>query len=250
MVLAVIPARYASTRLSAKPLALIGAKPMLQHVWERATSARLVDQVAIATDDQRIVEAARSWGAQVFLTDPNHPSGTDRVAEVARHFNDTKIIVNVQGDEPLLRPEAVDQVVEMLQSGPASGLGAHFDISTLACALTDAARLQDPNVVKVARAHTGAALYFSRHPIPYLRDTPTDQWIEHHLHFQHIGMYAFRTPILLEVAQLAPSPLERAESLEQLRWLEQGYRIGVGITQYASIGVDTPEDLERVRLMM
>ncbi len=231
----VIPARYGSTRFRGKPLADLWGKPIIQHVWERAGRARLVDRVIIATDDERIAHAARDFGAEVAMTRPDHPSGTDRVAEVA-HTLTSEVIVNVQGDEPLMDPAHIDAAARPLLIDPAIPMG------TLCCPIDDIADLADPNVVKVVVDRQGFALYFSRLPIPFVRDEHADA-----IRYRHLGLYVYRRGFLLSLAGLAPTPLEQAERLEQLRVLEHGHRLRVAIVDHASPGVDTPADLERLR---
>ena len=227
-VIAVIPARYASVRFPGKPLALLAGRPMVLHVVDAARAARRVNRVIVATDDPRIADCVRGAGAEVAMTSPGAASGTDRVAEVAR-TQPADVWVNLQGDEPLMASENVDRAVETLLAGPDRA------IATLAVALaTEAA--PDPNVVKAAVARDGRALYFSRSPIPHPRNGAP-------AYRKHLGIYAFRADTLERIAALGPSPLERAESLEQLRWLEAGYSIWVGEGISDSIGVDTPEDL-------
>ena len=227
-VIAVIPARYASVRFPGKPLAPLAGKPMILHVLEAVRAARRVDRVLVATDDARIAECVRGAGGEAVLTAADAMSGTDRVAEVARRFP-ADVYVNVQGDEPLMPPENVDRVVETL------GGGSRRTLATLSSPIgADAAA--NPNNVKVAVAVDGRALYFSRSPIPYGRQGAP-------AYRKHLGIYAYRADTLAEVAALPPSPLERAESLEQLRWLEAGHAIWVGEAAGDSIGVDTPADL-------
>ncbi|MER6050852.1 3-deoxy-manno-octulosonate cytidylyltransferase [Streptomyces sp. NPDC001793] len=233
-VLGVIPARYAATRLPGKVLRDIAGRPMIEHVWRRAMRATCLDRVLIATDDERVREVCLSFGAETITTSPAH-TGTDRVAEAATG-TDAGIVVNVQGDEPLLNPDWIDQLVAPLQADPG------LPMATLATPLTDPHAVQDPNVVKVVTDLGGNAMYFSRHPIPYQR---------HHTgitHLQHIGLYAYRAPFLTHFARTAPTPLEEAEGLEQLRALQHGHRIRVvTVTGDSGIGVDTQADLERVR---
>lgn len=210
---------------------------MLQHVYERASQARYLSSIIIATDDQRVYDSARSFGARVRLTRPDHISGTDRVAEVAFSEN-AEIVVNIQGDEPLIDPAAIDAAVLPLVHEP------EVRMATLKKKIEDPREIADPNVVKVVTDLAGDAIYFSRCPIPFARDGAADlPW------FKHIGLYVYQREFLLEYATLPVGPLETAERLEQLRALENGYRIRVTETEYESIGVDTPADLERVALM-
>jgi len=239
-IVGVIPARYASSRFPGKALAELGGKPMVQHVVERAVRATLLDDVLVATDDPRIAEAVRRFGGTACMTAPTHPSGTDRIAEVVRTLA-CDLVVNIQGDEPLIEPSVIDQAVAPLAEDSSIGMG------TLArpMGVDEAA---DPSKVKVVLDRQGFALYFSRAPIPYIRDDvppPTER-----PYLLHIGLYAYRRETLLRLAGLAPTPLEERERLEQLRALEHGIRIRVVTTEHQSFGVDTPADLERVRRMI
>jgi 3-deoxy-manno-octulosonate cytidylyltransferase (CMP-KDO synthetase) len=233
----VIPARYGSTRLPGKALLEIAGAPMLRHVFERAQAARRLDEVIVATDDVRIAAAVRDFGGEAVLTSPDHQSGTDRVAEACagRTFD---VVVNVQGDEPLLDPSDVDALVAALEAR------SDAELATLAVELP-AEQASDPNAVKVALDRQGFALYFSRLPIPYRRDAVPGTVPGTYL--KHKGIYAYRADALRRFASLPPTPLEQAESLEQLRALEHGMRVYVVVSQHDSIGVDTPDDLERVR---
>src|SRR5580692_10449428 len=233
-ILGVIPARYASSRFPGKSLVSIGGKTMLQHVWERASQARYLTSLAIATDDERIRAAAQSFSARVVMTRDDHASGTDRAAEVASASN-AEIIVNIQGDEPTIDPAAIDAAVLGLLDADEVPMG------TLKTRIENAADIADPNVVKVVTDAEGNAIYFSRYPIPFVRaegDTAP--------RFKHIGLYVYRRDFLLAYPDLAVGPLERAERLEQLRALENGFKIRVVETDYDSFGVDTPEDWEKV----
>ena len=233
---AIIPARYASTRLPAKPLADIGGRTMIEHVYRHAADARSVDLVLVATDDDRIARAVNAFGGEVRMTRADHASGTDRLAEVAADL-DCDLIVNVQGDEPLIAPEVIDAAV-------AAAADAAVAMSTLRCPLADADAWRDPDVVKVAFDRAGYALLFSRAPIGLDRDAApaTPVAVD-----RHIGLYVYRRPFLLALSRLEPTPLERAERLEQLRALEHGYRIMTTRIDDDPIGVDTPADLDRVR---
>ncbi len=231
----IIPARYGSARFHGKPLADLWGKPIIQHVWERASRATRASRVIIATDDQRIATAARGFGAEVAMTRADHPSGTDRVAEVAAGLA-ADLIVNVQGDEPLIDPAFIDAAIAPLAEDPSIPMG------TLCCSIEDLSDLANPNVVKVVLDRQGFALYFSRLPIPFVRDPHADA-----VRYRHLGLYVYRRDFLLSLAQLSPTPLEQAERLEQLRVLEHGHRLRVVIVSHASPGVDTPADLERLR---
>jgi 3-deoxy-manno-octulosonate cytidylyltransferase (CMP-KDO synthetase) len=241
----IIPARYASTRFPGKPLADLCGKPMIQWVYERSAQCELVDRVIVATDDDRIVAAVRAFGGEVAMTRDDHPSGTDRLAEVARRL-EADLIVNVQGDEPLIEPAMIEAAVQPLLDDSSIAMG------TLKTALKSIEEFRNPNVVKVVTARNGDALYFSRAPIPHPRDF-SDQleqrWPELAT-AKHVGLYVYRRDFLLRYPTLEPTPLEEQEKLEQLRALENGYRIRVAEIDRPVQGVDTPEDLERVRVMM
>jgi 3-deoxy-manno-octulosonate cytidylyltransferase (CMP-KDO synthetase) len=229
--LGIIPARFASTRFPGKPLALIAGKPLLQHVWERCRRARRLDAIVIATDDMRIASAAFDWGAEVALTSPKHASGTDRIAEVARSASEFSYIFNIQGDEPLIDPRLIDRLVHKL------GADRRIGMVTAAHPFEDVSAVASPHQVKVVTDRAGRALYFSRSPIPYLRDRGTGYRV-----LRHQGLYGFRRETLLQFVQWKPSPLERAESLEQLRALENGVTVHVLVTKQGSPGIDTPKD--------
>ncbi|SFL61878.1 3-deoxy-manno-octulosonate cytidylyltransferase [Pelosinus propionicus] len=236
-VVCVIPARYSSTRLPGKPLADIAGKPMIQHVYERASLAKTPQRVIVATDHPLVLEAVKAFGGEVLLTSADHPTGTDRLAEVAEQCPDVDLIINVQGDEPMIEPEVIDQLASAFDNQP------DLNMATLMTKM-DKSEYQVPSAVKVITDLQGYALYFSRSLIPYPR-------VEIGLPvFKHIGIYAYRRDFLLKYAKLAPTPLEKTESLEQLRALEHGYRIKVIETNFKSIGVDTIEDLEKVNLML
>lgn len=231
-ILGVIPARYQSSRFPGKALARLDSRTMIEHVYERVSMARHLSTVVIATDDDRIHDEARRFGARVQMTRPDHLSGTDRVAEVAAAFPDCELVVNIQGDEPLIDPNAIDAAVLPLADDPGIPMG------TLKKRIEDDREVADPNVVKVVVNHLGNAIYFSRSPIPYPRESCA--------HFKHIGLYVYRREFLLGYSDMPVGPLEKAEKLEQLRALENGFSIRVVETDYDSTGVDTPADLERV----
>ena len=244
-VVAIIPARYASTRLNGKPLLNIAGKPMIQWVYERAKKAKLTNDVIAATDDKRVFDAVRYFGGTAVMTSPEHRTGTDRIAEAADGLN-VDIIVNVQGDEPLIEPEMIDEAIRPLTND------SEIVVATLKTKIKDEKELNNPNVVKVVTDKNDFALYFSRLPVPYYRDEWKD--LKHlTVHgsrftvFKHIGLYVYRKDFLLKFAKMKPTPLEEAEKLEQLRVLENGYKIKVVETEHDSIGVDTEEDLEKVR---
>jgi 3-deoxy-manno-octulosonate cytidylyltransferase (CMP-KDO synthetase) len=237
-VVAVIPARFASTRFPGKPLADIDGRPMIEHVYRRAEACPAVSRVIVATDDLRIATTVSSFGGNVRLTRADHKTGMDRLAEVVATL-DCEIVVNVQGDEPLLDPRAIGEAVAPFSD-------SSVQLTTLYRRIDDATELANPNVVKVVLDRGGFALYFSRAPIPYARD-PRGGWPPL---YKHIGLYAYRRSALLVLATLEQTPLERAESLEQLRALEHGIRIKAVETRYDSIGVDTLEDLDQVRRLL
>ncbi len=234
----VIPARYASTRLPGKPLLRQTGKYLVQHVFERACQAKRADTVVVATDDPRIVSAVESFGGHVVRTRRDHPSGTDRVAEVAGQL-DADLILNLQGDEPLIDPNHLDLLFDLLSKHP------NADMATLATPLHSQEQWQNPNCVKVVRDATGRALYFSRSPIPYVRDGKPDFTLRPARFLLHVGLYAYRRPFLLRLAALPPEPLEQLEKLEQLRVLALGNPIQVGIVEQNGFGVDTYEDYQR-----
>lgn len=238
-ILGVIPARYASSRFPGKALVPIGSKSMLQHVYERVSLARYLTNVIIATDDQRIFDEARRFGALVRMTRSDHLSGTDRVAEVAS-ADTAELIVNVQGDEPLIDPSAIDAAVLPLVEEPSIPMG------TLKKRIEAPGEIDDPNVVKVVTDRFENAIYFSRSTIPYQREKTNSKGVREVVHYKHIGLYVYRRDFLLRYPGLPVGPLEKAERLEQLRALENGHKIRVVETEYESIGVDTPGDLEKV----
>jgi 3-deoxy-manno-octulosonate cytidylyltransferase (CMP-KDO synthetase) len=243
-VLAVIPARYASTRLPGKPLVMLAGKTMIERVWARVALARSVTRVVVATDDERVLNAVRAFGGDAVMTRPTHRSGTERAAEVAAGplgQIGVRIVVNVQGDEPLLDPAGIDAAVEALDDGSDAG------VSTLAVPITVTAEIMDPNVVKTVLDFDDRALYFSRAPIPWVRDR---DGVVHARHLKHLGLYAFRRDTLLEFPTLPSGVLERVEQLEQLRWLENGYSIRVVETANDSVSVDVPEDVARVEALL
>lgn len=235
----VIPARFASTRLPGKPLIPIAGRPLIQHVWERCVKARGIDTVIVATDDMRIAEAAFAFGAEVAMTSPKHRSGTDRVAEVAKKLRGVTHIINVQGDEPLVDPTLVTRLAKAMLADRS------IQMITAASIFDPADDIDNPNVVKVVTARGGDALYFSRSPIPYLRgDGVRPVWR------RHLGIYGYTTKCLLQFVQWKPGDLELAESLEQLRALENGTRIRVLPTKHAAVGVDTPADVAAVERLI
>jgi 3-deoxy-manno-octulosonate cytidylyltransferase (CMP-KDO synthetase) len=238
-IVAVIPARYASTRLPGKPLADLDGRPMIEHVYRRVSAAKTLSDVIVATDDLRIATRVHDFGGKVRLTKATHETGTDRLAEVAASL-DCDVVVNVQGDEPLIDPRAIDELVAPFASDPS------LQMTTLFRRIQDVSELTNPNMAKVVVDRGGFAMYFSRAPIPYVRD-PRGGWPPL---YRHIGLYAYRRSALLVLASLEPTPLERAEGLEQLRALEHGIRIKAVETRHESFEVNTPEDLEQVRRLL
>jgi 3-deoxy-manno-octulosonate cytidylyltransferase (CMP-KDO synthetase) len=239
-VLAVIPARYASTRFPGKPLAPIAGKPMIQHVVERVQGARFVSRVVVATEDARIKSAVEAFGGEAIITRADHRTGTDRVAEVATHLP-AEIYVNVQGDEPLIDPGTVDAIISAMVEDDS------VQLTTPCTAISEPGDIMDPNVVKVVRDFDGNALYFSRAPVPWVRDTADTVAARH---WKHLGLYGFRRDALLEFPTLPPGELERLEQLEQLRWLENGFHIRVVETDYDAVSVDVPLDVARVEKLL
>ena len=242
-VLGVIPARYASTRFPGKPLVDIQGKSMIQRVYEQAIKAKSLSKVIVATDDERIFDHVKSFKGEVMMTLKVHQSGTDRCAEVINQLSlgAFEAVVNIQGDEPFINPSQIDSVVEVLKK-------EQFMIATLVKRVHTEGVILNPNIVKAVFSSEGKALYFSRSPIPYLRNTPIDEWLFKGEFYKHIGLYAYKSSILKEIALLSPSRLEQLESLEQLRWLENGYAIGIAETDLETIGIDTPEDLLKVNI--
>jgi 3-deoxy-manno-octulosonate cytidylyltransferase (CMP-KDO synthetase) len=237
---AVIPARYAATRLPGKPLVEIAGKPMIQRVWEQVRQAKNISRVVVATDDDRIRTVVEKFGGEAIMTRSDHATGTDRIAEVAAS-HEAGIFINVQGDEPLVSPEAVDALAEAISGDP------EVQLATLAVALKTPADIMDPNIVKVVLDFDDNALYFSRAPIPWVRDKGT---ATHARHLKHLGLYAYRRSALIEYNTLPPGDLERVEQLEQLRWLENGFKIRVAETDHDSVSVDVPEDVARIEKLL
>ncbi len=232
----VIPARYGSTRFAAKVLADLAGKPMIQHVWERAQKSKLLDHLIIACDDEKVIKVAQGFGAEAVMTSASHKSGTDRIAEAVKNL-DVKIVVNIQGDEPLVHPDMIDGMAKALLQD------ASCQMATVVKPLDDEKMLDDPNYVKVVLDHKGFALYFSRSRIPFDRDKTGKEKIPY---FKHFGLYAYRKEFLMNFKNLPPSPLEKAEQLEQLRVLQAGYKIKAVETPFDTIAVDTKDDLNRV----
>ena len=237
-VIGIIPSRYASTRFPSKPLAMIKGKTMIQRVWEQAWKSKL-DAVVVATDDMRIADEVLKFGGQYVLTDPNHRSGTDRCREALYMLEGQyDAVVNIQGDEPFINPAQINQVIELIGRDDTQ-------LASLAKRIEDEDELFSPNVVKVVMDKQSNALYFSRNPIPFMRNLDHDKWLQNGEFYKHIGLYAYKTETLCQIAEMQSTALEMAESLEQLRWLENGLRIRMGITQLESLSIDTQEDYEK-----
>ena len=236
-ILGIIPARYASTRFPAKPLAEIAGQTMIERVYRQVEKSN-VNETIVATDDERILRHVLAFGGKACMTSPDHQSGTDRCYEAlqqqTQHYD---YVINVQGDEPFIDPHQINLIASLLD-----GMA---ELATLGKKINSSEQLFNPNVVKLVKDSSGRALYFSRSTIPHLRSTPENEWLAKHSFFKHIGMYAYRTDILKKITQLPVSSLERAEALEQLRWLENGFSIQVAETDVETIGVDTPEDLKK-----
>ena len=248
--IAVIPARYASTRFPGKPLAVLGGKTVIQRVYEQATS--VLPNAYVATDDERIFQAVEAFGGRAVMTRADHKSGTDRIEEAVEKIveggrkneeGDDLVVINIQGDEPFIQPSQIEKLMKLFDDPETQigTLGKHFE---------SIEAVRNPNSPKIVTDHRGFALYFSRSVIPYIRGVEADDWLPHYPFLKHLGVYAYRREVLAEVTRLPQSPLEKAESLEQLRWLENGYRIRVGLTDVETVGIDTPEDLARAEAFL
>ena len=235
--IAIIPARYASTRFPGKPLAMLGGKTVIQRVYEQTTA--ILDEAYVATDDERIYQAVESFGGKAIMTRAYHKSGTDRLEEAATKIGtNADVIINIQGDEPFIQTSQIETLMHLFDD-PTTQIG------TLGKPFESIEAINNPNSPKIVCDRRGFALYFSRSVIPYVRGAEPTTWLEHFPYLKHLGIYAYRREVLHEVTQLPQSSLEKAESLEQLRWLENGYRIRVGLTNVETVGIDTPEDLQR-----
>jgi 3-deoxy-manno-octulosonate cytidylyltransferase (CMP-KDO synthetase) len=240
MIVAIIPARYASSRFPGKPLADIRGKSMIQRVYEQAAQARLVQEVVVATDDSRIAEHVKGFGGKVVMTASHHPSGTDRCYEALQLLPTAyQYVINIQGDEPFIDPRQIDELAAALSDGT-------VELATQMIPVDSHELLFDKGEVKIVLNHRNEALYFSRMPIPFIKGVDEKEWHLHHRYYRHVGMYAYRRDVLKKITQLPVSPLEKAESLEQLRWLENGYSIKCVTTTFDSHCIDTPEDIEKV----
>ncbi len=240
--IAIIPARYASTRFPGKPLAILGGKPVIQRVYEQACA--VLGEAYVATDDERIEAAVKAFGGQVVMTSANHKSGTDRIEEAAEKIHtDADVIINVQGDEPFIQRSQLETVKALFDD-------PHTQIATLGKPFETFDAVKNPNSPKIVTDINGYALYFSRSVIPYVRGKEESEWLQSFPYLKHIGLYAYRREVLSAITRLPQSPLELAESLEQLRWLQNGYRIKVGITDVETVGIDTPDDLARAEAFL
>ena len=240
--IAVIPARYASTRFPGKPLAVLGGKTVIQRVYEQAVS--VLPEAYVATDDERIFQAVEAFGGRAVMTRADHKSGTDRIEEaVEKIATGADVIINIQGDEPFIQPSQIETLMQLFDD-PATQIG------TLGKRFETIDAVRNPNSPKIVTDNRGFAIYFSRSVIPYIRGIETDEWLTHYPFLKHLGIYAYRREVLAEVTRLPQSALEKAESLEQLRWLENGYRIRVGLTNVETVGIDTPEDLARAEAFL
>lgn len=238
----IIPARYASTRFPGKPLAMLGGRTVIQRVYEQATA--ILDEAYVATDDERIFQAVEQFGGRAIMTRADHKSGTDRIEEAAEKIGtQADIIINIQGDEPFIQKSQIETLMHLFDE-PSTQIG------TLGKRFESIEAAMNPNSPKIVTDKRGFALYFSRSIIPYVRGKEQSEWLQHFPYLKHLGLYAYRREVLQEVTQLPQSPLEIAESLEQLRWLENGYRIRVGLTDVETVGIDTPEDLQRAEVFL
>jgi len=239
-IIGIIPARYASTRFPAKPLVEIGGKSMIRRVYEQAGKAKLLSQVVVATDNKEIFDHVKSFGGNVVMTREEHPSGTDRCFEALEKTSGKfDFVINIQGDEPFIHPEQIDLL--------ASALNKETELATLVKKIEDKETLFNPNTPKVIFNKNKEAIYFSRQTIPYIRGAEPEQWLSKAEFYKHIGIYAYRSDILKAITSLETGSLEKSESLEQLRWLENGFKIKVEITTYESVGIDVPADLEKIK---
>lgn len=240
--IAIIPARYSSSRFPGKPLALLAGKTVIEHVYEQVT--RQISEAWVATDDERIFETVKGFGGNAVMTRKDHKSGTDRIEEAAEKINtDADVIVNIQGDEPFIQPSQIETVCSQFDDPTTQ-------IATLGKPFESMEAVENPNSPKIVTDVNGFALYFSRSVIPFVRGIDQAQWLGHYPFLKHLGIYAYRREVLRQVTRLPQSSLEKAESLEQLRWLQNGYRIRVGITNVETVGIDTPEDLKRAEEFM
>ena len=241
-IIGIIPARYASTRFPGKPLVDIQGKSMIQRVYEQCGKAAKLSSILIATDDQRIFDHVQSFGGKAWMTSPEHQSGTDRCAEIiqAGKAGEWDAVINIQGDEPYIHPEQIDMLCVLLED-------KNVSIATLVKKINDSSELFNHNNVKVVLNNKMDAIYFSRSPIPYNRNFPEQEWLKHSTYYKHIGIYGYKTKTLAEISGLAKTNLEITESLEQLRWIENGYQIKAAVTNLESVAIDTPDDLLKIK---
>jgi 3-deoxy-manno-octulosonate cytidylyltransferase (CMP-KDO synthetase) len=238
-ILGIIPARYASTRFPGKPLVDIAGKSMIQRVYEQAKKCAQLSEVIVATDDDRIFEHVQGFGGKAVMTSSSHQSGTDRCAEVAEKYLEFDVIINIQGDEPYIDPEQINKLISCFKE-------ADTQLATLIKKVSNEQDLHNTNSPKVIVNKNSEAIYFSRSPLPHIRGQEPQNWLQHFTYFKHIGIYGYRADILKQITKLPVSPLEKAESLEQLRWVENGYKIRVAETEIETIAIDTPEDLDKL----
>lgn len=238
----IIPARYSSSRFPGKPLAILGGKPVIEHVYRQVSS--VMEDVFVATDDQRIYDAVEAFGGKAIMTRSDHKSGTDRICEALEKVGGSfDIVINIQGDEPFIQKSQLETVMQCFDD-------PRTQIATLGKPFESMEAVENPNSPKIVLDNDGYALYFSRSVIPFVRGKEHEEWLSHFPYLKHIGLYAYRTEVLMEISKLPQSTLELAESLEQLRWLQNGYKIKVGLTDVETIGIDTPEDLQRAEEKM
>jgi 3-deoxy-manno-octulosonate cytidylyltransferase (CMP-KDO synthetase) len=243
MIIGIIPARFASTRFPGKPLADILGKSMLQRVYEQSSKSKFLKRVVVATDDERIFDHVKSFGGDVVMTVEHHPSGTDRCWDAAQQIDEAfNYVINVQGDEPFIKPGQIDEL--------ASALDGNIELATQMVAVNSYDLLTDKGEVKIVLSKNNEAMYFSRSIIPFIKNVDEKEWLQHHTYYRHVGMYAYRKDILAKITKLPVSSLEKAESLEQLRWIENGFKVKCVVTHYDSHCVDTPEDLEKAIQML
>ncbi|MCK6648869.1 MAG: 3-deoxy-manno-octulosonate cytidylyltransferase [Bacteroidia bacterium] len=243
-IVGIIPARFASTRFPGKPLIDIAGKTMIQRVYEQSKRSKSLTEVVVATDDERIAAHVRSWGGNVVMTNEQHQSGTDRCFEAIEKFDiNADVVINIQGDEPFIHPEQIDLVASCFNS-------KEVELATLVKKINNPEELFNPNTPKVVLNSKKEAIYFSRQTIPYIRGKQQEEWLQSHTFYKHIGIYAYRTDVLATITQLKQSELELAEALEQLRWIENGYKIKVEITDYESVAIDTPDDLKKLTIFL
>ena len=242
--LGIIPARYGSTRLPGKALIKVQGKTIIERVYDQVHKSQRLTEIIVATDDVRIYNHVRKFGGHAVITRIDHLSGTTRCAEISENMSGFDIVVNIQGDEPLINPAQIDQLCDFIASEPSVGIG------TLVHKIEHHEELTNPAVAKVVMGQQGRVLYFSRSPVPFIRDVPVEQWLQHGTFYRHVGMYAYRRDVLRRLGNLPQSELEKAEKLEQLNWLYHGYQVYAMETEYESLGIDTPEDLAALERML